>query len=471
MSNALSNTRKLDAITTPASGTAAAIQAAIDALGAAGGTVILSKSVASYDFGGVTIKPNVTIQGPFELVGSPATNSSAPYGSLGGAITIGSGATCTIKGGAGLSGCLIYRSGMTFPAANSSAFAGTALTAGGDDCFVRSSMILGFALAYTSSGYQRPRLHDVYFDCNSGLLIDNCADLSHIRNVHGWPFATIATLGGASTLQRSGTAFKFTTLADWCKLTDCFSYGYLTGFWSSGVNSMTYLGCAADGTTGYSGSKGFAITGGSTDTRLVACQAAAQETGVYVSTNAGLATSLLGVNVWGCDAHGVLIDAGDVTISGGVIRTLPNGVSVSSATSRVFANHIRFSAISGKPFNAGTATTLLFIGDECDYGDYGSAVASSSATPQVIASASAVTVPPSGKTFNVTGTTGIGTFNGGWNEREITLIFGAAGEVYSSTGTTAAARLNGGATFTTAAGSTLTLRHNGTQWYETGRSA
>ena len=86
MSNALSNVRKLDAVTIPASGTAAAVQAAIDSLGAAGGTVILSKSVSSYDFGGVTIKPNITIQGPFELLGSPAINSSAPYGALGGAI-------------------------------------------------------------------------------------------------------------------------------------------------------------------------------------------------------------------------------------------------------------------------------------------------------------------------------------------------------------------------------------------------
>ena len=157
--------------------------------------------------------------------------------------------------------------------------------------------------------------------------------------------------------------------------------------------------------------------------------------------------------------------------SGGVIRTLPNGVSVNSAASRVFADKIRFSAISGKPFNAGVPTTLLFIGEGCDFGDYGSAVVSADCTPQIIASGAAVTVPPSGSVFNVTGTTGIGTFNGGWNEREITLIFGASGEVYSSTGATSAARLNGGATFTAAAGSTLTLCHNGTQWYETGRSA
>jgi hypothetical protein len=52
----------------------------------------------------------------------------------------------------------------------------------------------------------------------------------------------------------------------------------------------------------------------------------------------------------------------------------------------------------------------------------------------------------------------------------VTLIFAGVSAVYSSTGTSPnALLLNGNTTFTTVGGSTITLIHSGSQWYEVSR--
>lgn len=443
--------------------------AAIASFGGAAGTVrITGKMRLSSN---VTVPANVTIKGSMTMAGSPGTNSSAPYGSVGSAILIDSAVTITLMGGAGIDGCLIYRGGMTFPAADSSAFAGTAITAGADDCFVVNSMILGFAQAYTSNGFQRHRIQNVFLDCNAGILINNCADIGRIQNVQGWPFATIATSGGPSTLQRSGSFIKCTTLNDWSKITDCFGYAYYRGYWLSSVNSMTLEGCGADSTGSYPGQIGFVVDGTSNETRLVNCQSAGQDSGLYVSTTAGLMTTVDNFTSWSCTTHGIQIAAGDVTVVGGVIRSVLNGVTVTSNASRVFADKIRFSSITGIPFNLTVPSTLLFIGDDNDYGDFNAAAVTSNNTPQIIASAAAIAIPPSGRNFAITGTTNTGTFVGGWCSRVVTLYFSTTVSMLSSTGSTSALRCSGGANFSAVSGSSLTIAHNGTQWYEIGRSA
>lgn len=449
-----------------------AFQAAIDSLGVFGGVITLDANKKYYIASNLTLKPNVTLRGTYGMVGSPATNISAPYGQLGSAILLNPAATIKLKGGAGVDGVLVYKAGMVFPAADASGFSGTAFTAEGDDCFVTNSMILGFNTAFTSTNYQRANIFNVKIDCVNGIYISNCADIARIDNVHCWPFATIAALGGPTSLQRSGTAFRFTTLGDWNKVTNCFSYGYFRGYWISDCNSMTVHGCGADSTGGYTGQLGFVIDGASTDTRLSFCQAAAQDVGVYISNSvSGPMTQISGLATWACTSHGVLIIQGDVQILGSLIRDTPNGVSSTSANSRIFADKIRFSNISNLPFNPTVSSTLFKIGNGCDYGNFGStAVTNSNLTIPSIASAAAISLPPSGDDFQITGTTGIGTIFGGWAGRMITLFFTSNPQIFNSTGSQTAIRLNGSATFSTSAGSTLTLKHNGTQWYEVGRT-
>ncbi len=456
----------------------AAIQAAIDYLGALGGSVIIPNTFKCLIDSNLTVKPNVSLIGPHRFVGSPADNTSAPYGSLGGALIINSAATITLKGGASVSGLLIYRKGMTFPAADSSAFAGTALTGGDDDVALASVMVLGFNKGFYSTGNQRPRITDWYGDNINGIEIANCADIAYLTRVHNWPFATIAALGAASTLQRTGNAIYLHDVCDWAHLTDCFSYGYLIGIKVANANSVNIVSCGVDNT--YSGgplhtnSKGIDISGTSSDTRIVNCQAAAQDlSGINVNTDGGKQTQIISLNCWGGTDDGVTVAGGDVQIIGGIMGGLvgiTNGVTITSASSNVSIDGVKFATLSNRPVNPTVATSLIFIGKN-DYGVSTAVVGGSNLTTAAVASASAISAPSSYEVLDITGTTDIGTINGGWAGRLLTLVFGGVLSMLHSTGGYGALRLSGAVNFATTAGGTLTLRHDGVQWYEVGRSA
>lgn len=455
----------------------AAIQAALNSLGATGGTVIVPNGMKCLIDNNLTIPVSCHLVGPHSFVGTPGSNASAPYGNMGGALLVNSTKTITINSGASIRGLLIYRKGMTFPAANSSAFAGTAITIGGDDAAVASCLVMGFNKAVYSSGYQRQKIEYLLHDNLNGIEITNCADIAYISNCHAWPFSNIGVGGSYTNITRTGKAYYFHDLCDWAKVTDCFSWGYAVGFQVTSANSVTLLGCGAD--NAYSGgplntgSIGFYISGTSTDTTLDNCQAAAQEAqGVYVNTAGGVQTKIAGFSAWGGDSgtDGILIDSGDVTILGGILRSQNNGVRVTSTGVRVFIDGVRFETILNKPILASSPSSLVFVGDSVDYSNFTGSPAPSLLC-QTVASAASVVLPNSGSTFNITGTTSFGTLGHGWAGREVSLIFAASLTVFNGTGAVTNMRLDGGANFSAAAGSCLTLRHNGVQWYEVGRSA
>ena len=447
----------------------AAFVAAMASLGSKGGCVTYHDKHRINT--SITVPPSVCIVGPYGLAGIATNNLVAPYGNMA-ALVLSSSATINLSGGAGISGSLIYRAGMTFPALDSSSFAGTAVTVSGDDTFVLDSMVLGFNKAFYSSGFQRQTLRGLRFDCNNGIEIAVCYDIAYVTECHGWPFATIATYqaGGGVTksiIQRSGTAFKFFNGGDWNKATNCFGYGYYRGFWVSGCNSMTLLGCGADSTGSYAGQLGFVVDGNSEDTRLTLCQTAAQETGYYISTAVGVQTRMLNCDSWACSGQGVIIAAGDVSITGGVHRNTLNGVTVSNAVSSVFADKIRFKDISNLPFNITVANADISIGDDNDYGNFNNttAVAGINKASKTVASADPLPLYPNSKFLQVSGTTNFGTIDGGYAGRELTLLFLGALTVFDGG---ANLKLNGN--LVTAPNTTLTLVHTGVHWVEKSRS-
>jgi len=455
----------------------AAIQAALNSLGALGGTVVVPNGMKCLIDNNLTIPVSCHLVGPHSFVGTPGSNASAPYGNMGGALLVNSTKTITVNSGASLRGLLIYRKGMTFPAANSSAFAGTAITIGGDDAAIASCLVMGFNKAVYSSSYQRQKIEYLLHDNLNGIEITNCADIAYISNCHAWPFSNIGVGGSYTNITRSGKAYYLHDLCDWAKVTDCFSWGYAVGFQVTSANSVTLLGCGAD--NAYSagplntGSIGFYISGTSTDTTLDNCQAAAQEAqGIYVNTTGGVQTKITNFNAWGGDSgtDGILIDSGDVTILGGIIRSQNNGVRVTSTGVRVFVDGVRFETILNKPILAVSPSSLVFLGDSIDYSNFTGSPAPSLLC-QSVASAASVVLPNSGDTFNITGTTNFGTLGHGWAGREVTLIFAASLTVFNGTGAVTNMRLAGGSNFAAAAGSALTLRHNGVQWYQVGQSA
>lgn len=451
-----------------------AIQAAIDALGAAGGTVLIPNGMRCVVDSGLTVKPNVGIKGPNLYVGSPMDNSSANYGLVGGALLLDGAQTIAMQGGSCLSGLLIYRKGMTFPQTSVSGWTGTAITADDDDVFVENCMILGFEKAFYSNGHQRPRLTSVYMDNINGVEIAVCFDIAYVNQCHCWPFATIAASGSGAPLIRAGKAFYFRNGGDWNKLTNCFSYGYLRGLVIEACNSMTVTGCGFDNVPGgHPNSIGISIIGGCEDTKLLGCQTAAQDTaGIFIDNAAAypLMTTIQNHTVWGGSDHGVLIYGGDATILGCGFRGIDNVVSVTVNSSAVFFDDNWVRDITATIINASVSTANVYMGSNNNFTNFGGDP-TSNLTLNAVASASSILVPNTGTAFYVTGTTNIGTIVHAWAGRVITLLFTDTVSVLHGTAGVGGIQLNNNANFNAVSGSTLTLIGvGGESWIEIGRS-
>jgi hypothetical protein len=447
----------------------AAIQSAANSLSAGGGVVKLQGKFL--ESGTLTLPAGVSLEGSCEMPGSLGTNASSPYGTYTcGVIKLASAATVKVGAGGTLKSLIIYRSDMTFPAADSSLFAGTAITANGDDVSVDRVLVMGFNQGFISNNWQRTRISYFYGDNNNGIDIGTSYDIAYISHSHMWPFSTIGSTGSYTINTRSGTAYYLHDVADWAKVTDSFSWGYYRGYSIFNANSVTLLGVGADNAYSagplYTGSIGIVVAGTSQDTRIIGAQTAAQaNAGIYINTSAGLVTTIIGHNAWGGSTHGELVNSGDLITSDGVMRGVSSGISVNNSASRVTATGMRFQQITSNAINPVVASSLIFLGGN-DYGDYVGIVANSSMTSQSVASADPLVLSNSGNVFNISGTTNFGTLQSGHAGRTVTLIF--SGNLTVLNGSSMS--LKNGANFTTSAGSSLTLTYNGTNWTETGRS-
>ena len=227
-----------------------------------------------------------------------------------------------------ISNCVLFRKGMASPIDNSSAsqvaahinsYQGIALFSHGEDVNVEHVLILGFKQAFFSWFRGRQRLNYVSGDNHNGIRMDLVFDVSYVSNCHMWNFTTFgvgsgfegAEVDGRTNNTRPGTAYHFKQGGDWSKLTNCFSYGYDVGFNIEGAGWVQLIGCGADNaihvTTDSNGnptttpkahspeSIGFKLSPGVQDgvynkwrntdnVRLIACQAAANEYGIYIDT-------------------------------------------------------------------------------------------------------------------------------------------------------------------------------------------
>jgi uncharacterized cupin superfamily protein len=255
-----------------------AVVANFTAMGAAGGTQYISNSDVVLFDKNITIPPNCHLAGPHKVTGTPGSNADAPYGDLGGVIRLNSSASITLSSGASISGLYIIRKGMTFPAADSSAYAGTAVAANGDDTAMRNCLVIGFKKCYTLTNHGRFVLDHVYADCDpsagdGAIEISTIYDSGQIMYCHLWPFGTIedystATSGGtvnlaanAYRLQRTGNGIKLRNAQDGVALVNNLVYGYKKDYDFDTCGPMTLTGGNfADNTTFHTGSVGWAIS-------------------------------------------------------------------------------------------------------------------------------------------------------------------------------------------------------------------
>ncbi len=333
-----------------------AIYNAAAALGVKGGVVLFPPGKYLIDTA-LTIPANVFLVGTYKFVGK---TDGANYGNLS-ALIINSSVTVTLSEGAGVFGHLVIRKGMTFPTTSDTSFAGTAFTFNGDDCSVMNSAIFGFNTAIYSTGHQRPNIINVQFDNRNNLDIRNVLDVGRVRNCQAWPFTIYPNSG---TYKRTGTSFSFSSVGDWNKITDCFCWGYRTGFNVTSCNNVTLLSCGADGPMEDTLSVGFDINGTSADTNLIGCQAAGQYTGYKIATSDGLLTALTACFGWGNHDHAILVSGGDAIINGGGLKNSGGstgaGVTYNNANSRIRIDNLK--NICTTPFNQAIAPAQISKG-------------------------------------------------------------------------------------------------------------
>lgn len=460
----------------------AAFSAALNSRGSAvsvkGGVVTVP---AGYNFriGSISIPSGVTLQGPYVAgMGAPGlSNFSPPYDAQSW-LRLTSGNSIFMSGGSAVSGCIIAPVGMTFQQTTTAAFAGTAITINGDDATIDKCMIFGFSMGITSTDFQRVRVRDCNMDNLNCIAITRSLDLCHLRDVHCWPFATIQQGGLGVNLQRSGFAFAMENCLDAARITDCFAYGYAVGFNISNCGGVGMTACVADNTQSGFGT-GFAIIQNSNLCTLTSCQSSAHINGFYISDlAANTGNTMINCMAFGNTTSGILVDtgaSGAVSIYGGWSRDQPAGISVSTATAPVDIDGVHFENIptATQIINITVPTSNVRIGPMCNFGSLlpGNTVTGTNLATPAIASAAAAVIPPTGDLFGVSGTTNISTLAAGWSGRRVTLVFAGILAVVHGTGSASSIRLSGAANFTTANGSTLTLVHNGVQWFEAGRCA
>jgi hypothetical protein len=313
---------------------------AIAAVGSTGGVVWVHPNKRYYIANNLTVTNGVTIRGGLSIVGNPATNGNPGLDNIwnyGSTLKLLSTKTIFLQGGACLDGLLVLRSTMTAQENNAASYAGTAITIQGDDSVVINCMILGFNQAYTSSDYNRGRMERVNIDCVNGVLINNCADIFYLREVHCWPFGTLSAASPDTDWDtshygfRNGTAFSFTNICDICKITDCFSFGYLVGFNVLNPTALTLTGCCADGWSRVGepsvlpNTIGFLFQGNADMITCVNCQVAAQVNAFYIDLNdADQEIILTGCRCWHIEGNGVALVEGSVTVSSCVFRGVDN---------------------------------------------------------------------------------------------------------------------------------------------------
>jgi hypothetical protein len=196
---------------TGANDSTVALNACLAAAGP-GGTCLASGGTTLKILGAVSLPGHTTLScgnSYLDAEDNPAAYASTP------AIKVSNSPAITATGeGAAVANCLIYRNGMTFPAADSSGFAGTGLSDAGYGNFtVIGSVIIGFDTAIDTSG-PRPYIQYVYVD---GTGVTHPVIYEHNGNSDGGVFDNIkiqplatGNYGGSITCAeatRPGTGF------------------------------------------------------------------------------------------------------------------------------------------------------------------------------------------------------------------------------------------------------------------------
>ena len=372
-----------------------------------------------------------------------------------------------------MTGCIATPKAMTFPqdTAGVAAWTGTAVTipASTHGQYIGHCNIVGFEYGIStddSDGKTGLRLEYLNMDCIHPTRIRHYVDIAYIDHVHCWPSATIdlAVKEGTENL-RAGTAFSISDVGDWDRITDCFSWGYLTGYDIEDCNHPILDNCGADNDSIniYLGSTGFKISGTSGGVILSNCQAATCVNNFTIEPTAGNVVQLANCQTWGAlSTNGVLVTSGDVQIIGGFYTDSDYAINVNNANSEVVIDCVGFRGITTVPINihASNFTTKILNPHYYGAGAAGDYELSAGGTSHVATVNTAILEMPANlRKCHVD--TSFDRINGGYEGQEIMIIFDGAVTVTKANNVKLA-------TNTFAADDTITLVRDDGDWYGNG---
>jgi len=407
----------------------------------------------------------------------------------GSTIVCGPNGKIALSAGAAVEDLVIIREGITNPVtqAQAAAWTGRAIEGAGDNWSVDGVSVFGFQYGIYSASGQRMLIKNVQGDCSNGISISGNYDVGRIEGCHFWPFLSAYSEPGSPVTAnrlRAGIGISLSDVSDWTKLTNNFTYGYLEGYRLSNVGAVQMFNNAAD--SSFSdirvGSYGVRIISGASNIRMVGQQVASFDTGIGVNPgNAGDFVSIDGASVWACSGPGIWAGTGDVTIGSGTrIRAnalhtsavglranAPSGICrLSDTTFEAYAGASQIAVELGAALNRSNLqiddASLRFI--NCGTSPIRG---TGSLNLPTLASAGNVSLPGSGDTFVITGTTNIGNFvNNQWEGRVLNLIFTGALTLVNSVSLI----LTGSTNAVVTANSSMTLLRQGGAWIEIARS-
>lgn len=461
----------------------AAVQAALSyASSIGGGTVLIPWGMR------IRILGNITIPTGCSLIGA----NTPPLGQIGSynyltlkqAVLLNSAATITLNGDSQVKRLCFLRDGMSWDLTRAqvdATFAGSCLTLadGQSDITVEECAFFGFdyAIRTATANLEINRLHlsHINMDCKNGILINNCYDVSYLREIHSWPWVSVsspAETGGAQ-LKRSGIAFHLTGVNDWTDIQSCFDYGHYRGFQITDGSDVTLTNCKADCSfdAAGDGTIGFLINGQASGVRLVAPQAAGRQFGIWLdclgTANADQDVTIIAPNVWVFKNTAIVVDRGRAVILGPNLRNGPTNTGAGAGIDCTTANGALATVIGGIVKN----TALGLNGNIRHSGLVFMSVATPASNPRAASIAAADPLPVTGSEsfYVVSGTASVGTIANAqaYSGKVLTLLF--TGDVRLLHG--GGMRLAGGVDFAAVAGSTISLVSDGGLFYEVGRKA
>lgn len=498
--------RDFDAVGDGITNDTAAIQAAIDAVGAQGGVVLVPPG--KYLVDGLTLKKNVALIGQ-SSIGEDRANFGDWDHEEGSVLIQRTTTSITVQHRNTIAGLVLLRDGLGDPPTSEAealaaiaAFQGKAIDApassisGGtndfsNDIVVRDVLAIGHEYAFWSAGHERPFIDRLYGDCTNGVYIEDCRDIARISRCHMWPFWVSHRTGWTTTpgnhvTFRNGMAFKLVGDVGWAVLENCFSIGHLVGFYSESQRTRM-ASCGADffggedaGAYGASGTIGFHLNNKTSlqlcESDLSGCVSNSHYRGFVIDIDNGVdaenTCTLRGGKSIFADAGAIGVDvvSGSATLIAQKYRgnAGQTGLKVQATAGRVTAIGDTFGGgLTFYDIAAGKEGDVQIVGNQSSTGAVNLALprlrnghpfatfADQDATPSVVGGSRF-------KTANTIATT-ITNLDQGYDGQEVVVVFGDA--LTTIDFTASAMKGNAGADWTPAVNDSMSCVYDGTNWF------